>query len=38
MVETMGGIVVGLDFVVELTFLGGRDKLKRYDVHSILKY
>lgn len=38
MVETMGGIVVGLDFVVELTFLRGRDKLKRYDVHSILKY
>jgi adenine phosphoribosyltransferase len=38
MVETMGGVVVGLDFVVELTFLGGRDKLKRYDVHSILKY
>jgi adenine phosphoribosyltransferase len=38
MVETMGGQVVGLDFVVELTFLNGRDKLKRYDVHSILKY
>ena len=38
MVETMGGIVVGLDFVVELTFLHGRDKLTKYDVHSILKY
>lgn len=38
MVETMGGIVVGLDFVVELTFLGGRDKLKKFDVQSILKY
>jgi adenine phosphoribosyltransferase len=38
MVETMGGVVVGLDFVVELTFLHGRDKLLKYDVHSILKY
>ena len=38
MVETMGATVVGLDFVVELTFLNGRDKLKKYDVHSILKY
>ena len=38
MVETMGGVVVGLDFVVELTFLRGVEKLKRYDVHSVLKY
>ncbi len=38
MVESMGGTVVGLDFVVELTFLNGRDKLTQYDVHSILKY
>jgi len=38
MVEAMGGIVVGLDFVVELTFLKGRDKLKKYEVHSLLKY
>ena len=38
MVETMGGSVVGLNFVVELTFLNGRDKLRKYDVHSILKY
>ena len=38
MVEAMGGIVVGLDFVVELTFLHGKEKLKRYNVNSILKY
>jgi adenine phosphoribosyltransferase len=38
MVEAMGATVVGLDFVVELSFLKGRDKLKKYDVHSILKY
>jgi adenine phosphoribosyltransferase len=38
MVESMEAKVVGLDFVVELTFLHGRDKLSRYDVHSILQY
>ncbi len=38
MVETMGAVLVGLAFVVELTFLNGRDKLTNYYVHSILKY
>jgi adenine phosphoribosyltransferase len=38
MVETMDAIVVGLSFVVELSFLHGRDKLKKYDLHTILKY
>jgi len=38
MVESMGATVVGLAFVVELTFLNGRDKLTKYDVRSILKY
>jgi adenine phosphoribosyltransferase len=38
MVETMGATVVGLAFLVELTFLHGRDKLNKYEVHSLLKY
>lgn len=38
MAEKMGATVVGLAFLVELTFLNGRDKLSGYDVHSILKY
>lgn len=38
MVEAMNAKVVGLAFVVELTFLHGRDKLRNYDVHTILKY
>ena len=38
MVETMGATVVGFAFVVELTFLHGRDKLTKYNVHSLLKY
>ena len=38
MVERMGATVIGLNFVVELTFLHGREKLAKYDVRSILKY
>jgi len=37
-VEEMGGTVVGLVFLVELSFLGGRKKLDGYPVTSILKY
>jgi adenine phosphoribosyltransferase len=38
LVEQLGGIVVGFAFVVELTFLGGREKLAGYDVFSLLQY
>ena len=38
LVEELGGTVVGLAFVVELEFLPGREKLKGYDVRSLLKY
>lgn len=38
LVERLGGEVVSLLFLVELTDLKGRDKLKDYPVDSILKY
>jgi adenine phosphoribosyltransferase len=38
LVESLGGHLVGFGFLIELTFLKGREKLKGYDVHSILKY
>lgn len=38
LVEQLGGTVVGTAFVVELTFLGGRQKLDGYDVFSLLQY
>ncbi len=38
LVEQLGGIVAGVCFVVELTFLGGREKLEGYEVQSLLKY
>jgi adenine phosphoribosyltransferase len=36
--EQLGAKVVGLAFVVELSFLNGRDKLYGYDVHSLVPY
>ncbi len=38
LVETLGGKVAGLGFIVELDFLHGREKLAGYDVFSLLHY
>ena len=38
LVEDLGGTVAGMAFVVELTFLGGRDKLNGYNIFSLLQY
>lgn len=38
LVEELGGEVVGINFIVELTGLKGRDKLKEYNVSSIVQY
>ncbi len=38
LVESLGGEVAGLVFVVELEFLPGRKKLEGYDVRSLIKY
>lgn len=38
LVEELGGQVAGLAFIVELTFLHGRDKLAGFDVTSLLSY
>ena len=38
LVERLGGTVVGLGFLVDLTFLGGRDQLGQYDVMSLVPY
>ena len=35
---SLGAEIVGLGFVVELDFLKGRDKLKNFDVFSLLHY
>jgi len=38
LVEQLGGTVVGLAFVIELTFLHGREKLEGYEVFSLVRY
>ncbi|NLM52844.1 MAG: adenine phosphoribosyltransferase [Firmicutes bacterium] len=37
LVERLGGIVTGIIYLVELEYLHGREKLKGYNVHSIVK-
>lgn len=38
LVEQLGGIVVGCAFIIELKDLHGRDKIKNYDVLSLMEY
>ncbi len=38
LVRQLGGEIVGLDFLVELKSLNGRDKLTGYEVHSTVLY
>jgi adenine phosphoribosyltransferase len=38
LVEELGGTVVGVNFVIELSFLGGREKLEHYDLHALITY
>jgi adenine phosphoribosyltransferase len=38
LVEQLGAHVVGLAFVIELSFLGGREKLAGHDVHALIDY
>lgn len=38
LVEQLGGEIVGVCFIIELTFLGGRDRLQQYPLHSLISY
>jgi adenine phosphoribosyltransferase len=38
LVEGLGGVVVGACFIIDLTFLGGRERLAPLDVHSLIEY
>ncbi|OES44273.1 adenine phosphoribosyltransferase [Domibacillus iocasae] len=38
LVEQLGGIVVGIAFLIELNYLNGRDKLDDYDILTIIPY
>lgn len=38
LVENLGGQVLGAQFLIELTDLGGRELLGGYDVHSVITF
>jgi len=38
LIEKLGGSVVKISFLIELSFLNGRNKLVKYDVNSLIVY
>lgn len=38
LIKQAEGVVAGIAFLIELTFLKGRDKLKDFEIFSIIKY
>jgi adenine phosphoribosyltransferase len=38
LVESLGSTVVGVCFIIELTFLNGRERLSKYDLHALVDY
>ncbi|MCU0495220.1 MAG: adenine phosphoribosyltransferase [Chloroflexaceae bacterium] len=38
LIEQAGGVVEELAFVIELSFLNGREKLGKYAVHALIQY
>lgn len=38
LIEQLGADVAGVSFLIELTALNGRQKLKPYHIHSVIKY
>lgn len=38
LIERLGGTVVACNFLMELSFLNGRERLKGYDIQSLSKY
>jgi adenine phosphoribosyltransferase len=38
LVEQLGGVVIGACFIIELTFLGGRERLSGHDLFALIDY
>lgn len=38
LIEKLGGEVVAMEFLIELEFLKGRDRLKDYHINTVVKY
>jgi adenine phosphoribosyltransferase len=37
-VEELGGVVAGIAFLIELSYLDGRSKLNDFDILTLMKY
>lgn len=38
LVERLGGVVAGIAFLIELTYLEGRERLKGYDILTLMQF
>jgi len=38
LVERLNGQIAGIGFLIELSFLNGRERLKNYNIHSLITY
>jgi adenine phosphoribosyltransferase len=38
LVEELGGVIVSLSFLIELSFLHPRERLPQYDIYSLVQY
>lgn len=38
LIEKIGGKIEGISFLVELTFLAGREKIKGFDIRTVISY
>lgn len=38
LVEKLGAEIVQISFLIDLTFLNGKEKLKGYEIHSLIEY
>ena len=38
LVEKLGGVVAGCAFLIELSYLDGREKLSGYDMRALMTY
>ncbi len=38
LIERLGGDIVGIDFLIGLTFLPGKEVLSKYDVNSLIEF
>ncbi|MGL5506272.1 MAG: purine phosphoribosyltransferase family protein, partial [Paraclostridium sp.] len=38
LIEKLGGEVVSMQFLIELEFLNGKEKVSNYNVNSLIKY